>query len=102
MEPLQEGEEELVRVLLVAPGKLRLCPSNPGLEIRGTDGLVLRGPEVGQNLQTQDQLTVQRSQNCGFAYLSELSRNVTSCLAVLVVGVLQVPPGHEIMCHWWR
>ena len=50
VEPLQQGEQELVGVLLVSPGKLGLVSANPGLEIRGTDGLVLTGPQMFQNL----------------------------------------------------
>ena len=39
VEPLQQRQEELVRVLLVSPGKLGLVTLYTGLEIGGTDGL---------------------------------------------------------------
>ena len=42
MEPLQQREEELVRVLLIPSSELRLGPSYPGLEVASTDRLVLR------------------------------------------------------------
>ena len=70
-------------VLLISSGKLRLCPTYSGLEIRSTNRLVLRGPEVSQNL-------------------SELSGDVTPGLTVLVVDVLQITPRYKIVGQRWR
>ena len=78
-------------VLLVAPRKLGLVPPHPGLEVRGADGLVLRGPQVLQQLHVISWhvfLTFIYYES----YLRKLLSYVTPGFAVFIVDILLKAP----------